>query len=130
MVAGESVLLYNFSDGDRLRKLKMVFLRMGIRIRMISPDLYLQPVGALAHIKGIEPVADVYDGEGFSEEMMIMHGFTDRRLDELLRTLRKNNIARIDLKAVVTPQNMLWNSLELYQEIRKEHEAMAKGTPS
>lgn len=127
MTGIESVLLYNFQSFPRLRDLKMIFLRMGIRMKEVTPDLYLQPIGALLRMKGFEMKADVYEGPGFSDEMMVLNGFSNARLDELLRQLRKNNIPRIALKAVVTAQNAAWDSLALHDELAKEHEAM---TPS
>lgn len=126
MAGLETVLLYNFNDNKKLRLLKMIFLKMGVRIRIITPDMYLEPIGALAHIKGYVMTENVYDGPGFEDEMMIMNGFSNARLDELLRQLRKNNVPRIHLKAVVTAHNASWNSLDLHAELTKEHEMMTK----
>ena len=45
-------------------------------------------------------------------------------MNYMLAYLRKEKI-QIPLKAVLTPTNRHWNSLELYAEIKKEHEQMA-----
>lgn len=127
MTGIESVLLYNFESSPKLRGLKMVFLRMGIRMRPVTRDLFLEPIGALVRQKGFAPTGQVYDGPGFDDEMMVLCGFSNARLDELLRQLRRNNIPTIPLKAVVTEHNASWNSLELYRELVAEHAAM---TPS
>lgn len=60
----------------------------------------------------------------FFDEMMVMKGFSNSRLDQFLKGMRKAGIERVDYKAVLTPTNCRWNSWQLYQEIRKEHEAM------
>lgn len=126
MAGLETVLLYNFKNDQKLRGLKMIFLRMGVRMRVITPEMYLEPIGALAHIRGFELTGINYDGPGFEDEMMVMNGFSNARLDELLRQLRKNNIPRIHLKAIVTAHNASWNSLELHGELAKEHQMMTK----
>lgn len=124
MAAGETVLLYNISDEKKLKSLKMIFLKMGIRIRLISPDMYHEKIGALAHIKGFEICGEAYEGDGFLDEMLVMNGFTNARLDELLRQLRKNQV-RIPLKAIVTAHNASWDSIELHRELTKEHRMMS-----
>ena len=126
MAGLETVLLYNFNDDKKLRSLKMIFLRMGVRMRVITPDMYLEPIGALAHIKGFTQTGTRYEGPGFSDEMLVMNGFSNARLDELLHSLRKNHVERIHLKAVVTAHNASWNSLELHGELTKEHQMMTK----
>ena len=46
-------------------------------------------------------------------------------IDALIAGLKKNGAGRVDLKAVLTPTNAGWNSLELYEEIKREHEKMS-----
>ena len=46
-------------------------------------------------------------------------------LDKALFLMRKEKV-QIGLKAVLTETNQEWNSLELYEEIKKEHEYMQK----
>lgn len=121
--SGETVLLYNM-DSEKSRKLRMLMLRMGMRARAVDKDDYGKPVGLLAGLKGVtveDPDAEVSD---FSDEMMVMRGFTERRLDLFLQSMRREGIERIDYKAILTPVNSRWNSWQLYQELKKEHEQM------
>ncbi|QNM05923.1 DUF3783 domain-containing protein [Qiania dongpingensis] len=120
----ETVLLYNFSGTDTGQKLKSVLLQMRVRIKLVEPDQYLEPIGWLAGIKAIPPTGEVYKGSGFPEQMLVMRGFTGNRIDELLQLLRRYEIPPILLKAVVTEHNKYWNSLELHEELQKEHAAM------
>ena len=108
----ETALLYNLQDSDSGRKLKMILLKMKIRIRKIEPSQYLRPVGALAGIRGLADTDEIYSGELFTEPMLLLRGFTDSRLDLLLASMRKDGI------------NQTWNSLALYEELKKEHEAL------
>ena len=50
----ETVLLYNFSGTEAGQKLKSILLKMRVRIRLVEPESYLEPVGFLAGIKGID----------------------------------------------------------------------------
>ena len=102
---------------------------MGAKIINVEPADYLQPVGALAKVPGLERTRDIYTGEGFLEEMMVMKGFTDRQLNELISGFRREKLEKVNLKAVLTATNQTWNSLELYEELKKEHEQMS-GAPS
>lgn len=116
----ETALLYNLQNSESGQKLKLILLKMKIRTRTIEPSQYLQPVGALAGIKTISLREDIYEGEGFSEPMILLRGFTDSRLDSLLGSMRHDGIS-VSLKAVLTAENQNWNSLELYEELKREH---------
>lgn len=126
----EMVLYYNPETSARVMKLKSVLVRMGVRIRNVTPEQVLEKVGALAGISGYERgeqnAAELQEGAlpVIPEEMLVMHGFTSRRIDELLLGLRKAGVSKVDLKAIVTPSNAEWTFYHLYEEIREEHERM------
>ena len=60
------------------------------------------------------------------EEMLVMYGFTGRRIDELLAGLRKAGVPKVELKAIVTETNAGWTFYHLYEEIKEEHERMKR----
>ena len=122
MAAGEVVLMYRL-EGDRGRKLKMIFVQNGLQIRQIPREEYNQPIGALAGIKEIPRVEEVYDGDELAEEMLVFRGVYGKRLDLLLAQMRKNKVA-VNLKAILTEHNVGWSGLQLYEELKKEHEQM------
>ena len=109
MAARGSVLLYNFTDKARTDKVKFIFVLMGIKIRSVAKEDYLQPIGALSGVTRIERTEEVYEGEGFEEEMLVICNLTDAQL-----------------KAALTPTNMNWSSVELHDELVREHEAVQK----
>ena len=130
----QTVLLYNFTDPDRLAKVKQALLPLGFRLKAVQKEDYRRPVGALAGVKGMEDeaAAEPLGGEGdegrafdFNDEMAVMAGFTSAQVDALIRALRRVGVGRIDYKAVLTPYNKNWDSVRLYREIRKEHESMS-----
>ncbi len=120
----ETVLLYGFTDQERLSKVKRALLPLGMRIKCVAPEEYLNPVGYMAGVKEMEPAKEVYDGPEFEKEMMVMAGLVSGRVDAVIYALRKGGVGRIDYKAVLTPVNQFWDAVKLYEEIAREHEAM------
>lgn len=121
----EIALFYNFSD-DRLRRAKFALMPLKIAVKSVEKQDFNQPVGYLAGIKGIEPQAEKYSGNGFEEEMLVMHNFTSKSMELLIKALAKHGVGRIPLKAVVTPTNKDWDSVSLYRAIKADHEEMTK----
>ena len=122
----ETVLYYTPQPTKQSRTLKGILIRMGIRIRNISPQQVNQTVGMLAGVPGFEEKADAVKAspsQSIPEEVLVLHQFSEQRLDALLLALRKANV-RIALKAIVTEQNCGWTFYQLYEEIRQEHEKM------
>ena len=66
-----------------------------------------------------------YEGAGFDTEMLVMNAATEEMLDKALFLMRKEGV-KVDLKAMVTPNNRSWTSLELQEEIAKEHRYMTE----
>ncbi len=122
----ETVLLYNFTDRERLMKVKQALMPLGFRLKAVAKEDYGKPLGMLAGVKGMEETGEepAYDGPGFDDEMAVMAGLTSSQVDAFIKTLRKKGVGRIDYKAVLTPFNKDWDSVTLYHEIKKEHEAM------
>ena len=114
----ETVLLYQIKGTKTAVLLKPVLLKLGIRVRIVEPEQYLQSIGFLAGNKAFAESPEAYDGAGFDEPMMVMAGFSERKLDLFL------TVPPIALKAIVTTQNQAWNSLQLYRELKEEHEKM------
>ena len=138
----ETVLYYTPQPTKQSRTLK--------GIRNISPQQVNQTVGMLVGVPGFEektdatadtleanktnadalssanPAADTVKAspsQSIPEEVLVLHQFSEQRLDALLHALRKANV-RIALKAIVTEQNCGWTFYQLYEEIRQEHEKM------
>jgi len=111
-------------NDTRIARLKAVLVRMGIRIKNISPDQTDQTIGCLA---GLDGFREQSSGECpvVEEEVLIMKNFSSRRIDELLMNLKRSGVSKIALKAVITDTNSKWSFYELYQELKKEHETMS-----
>ena len=122
----ETVLLFNIQDQMRLRTLKKILMLMKIRVKVVNKNDYLQPIGYLAGIKELENEQVVYEGDELEEEMMLMAGFSGQQIDGLLAGMRKEKLSKINYKAVLTPMNATWTALQLYEELKREHESMTQ----
>lgn len=108
----------------------MLCLTLGLKIRVVDRAQYTEAIGAIAGVPGYFLSGETYKGEGFEDEMLILKGFTGGMLDSFLHGFRKMKIQPVALKAVLTEANCGWNSLELHDELVKEHESMHSQTPS
>ncbi len=129
-VTKEMVLYYQpeqakkSGNDTKSAKLKAVLVRMGIRIKNVSGDQMNQTVGYLAGYDGFEE-RDFEACPPVEEEILVMKNFSNRRMDELLMSLRRAGVPKIELKAVVTDTNCKWKFYDLYEELKKEHEVMS-----
>ena len=115
------LLMYNL-ENEKGSKIKLICLKLRIKIRVVKPEEYLQPLGAVA---GLEPGNNsLYQGEGFGDEMLVMVNFANDMLNSFLQEMRKHQLKPVALKAVLTPTNAGWSSIALHDEIKKEHEVM------
>lgn len=121
----EIALFYNFSE-ERMRKAKLALLPLKIRTKSVGKSEFNQPLGFLAGIKGIEPSKTEFYGEDFDEEMIVMHNFTSKSIDNLIRALNKCGVGRVPLKAVITPTNKDWNSVQLFKAVKADSDEMTR----
>lgn len=124
-----AVYFYNLNSA-RGRQIRMLCLTLGLKIRAVDPSQYTEAIGAIAGVPGYELKGEVYEGEVFEDEMLILKGFTGGMLDNFLHGFRKMKISPVALKAVLTEANCGWNSLELHAELVREHESMHQQTES
>lgn len=113
------VLLFNIIVDERGKKLENYLRASGVAVRHVLPSEFGHPIGYLLSLPGFE------DPHGmaclpFSEEMMLMSGFDRQRLDALLAFFSREELRRIELKAMLTPTNASWNAAELYRHLSAE----------
>lgn len=126
----EVVLYYNPGNAPKPALMKSVLVRMGIRIKNVTNEQTGETIGSLLGMEQQgkpDEAGEKTDGV-IEEQMLVLHQFTERRLDQLLFQLRKAGVPKIELKAIVTEQNSQWTLYQLYEELRKEREAFANET--
>ena len=109
----ETALYYDPEGGERAQQVKTVLVCMGARIRNIAAADFAQTVGFTLGRAGFAP----------EQPMLVLDGFTSKRLDVLLRELRQYSVS-VPYKAIVTEHNLPWTLRALYDELVREHEAM------
>ena len=118
------ILLFNIR-GDKLRRIRLLSFKLGLRCVEIAPEDFSKPLGALCG----RPDEAVDDGGDeapvFGGEMLVMDGLRPEQFHGLLDGLRRERAA-VALKAVVTDSNARWSAARLYRELSAEHEAMEK----
>lgn len=117
-----TALLFNFTDAQKLQKVRFALFKLGIAGRVVDAADFGQPVGYLCGLEGFSP-AEQEDEGSFSDEMLVLCGLSGAQLDGLLTALRRSR-AVVTLKAVVTEENASWSAKKLHDEIRQEHESM------
>ena len=120
------ILAYNF-PAKHLSKLRMAAMKLGVKVRLVEKREYLQSLGSFTGALGT--FESVYDGENFPELMLVLCGCSQPMGNAFLTLLKATRLPAIPLKAVLTETNQGWNSLELHDELLKEHEALKKGKP-
>lgn len=125
-MAKPMILFYNL-DNETGKSLKFICLKHKIKIKNIEPSQYAKPLGTLAGILDADnEEEDAPPRSDFSDEMLVFCGFDNRLLDTFLLEVKRNRLKRIALKAVLTEQNIFWDSYTLHAELVKEHEAMSR----
>lgn len=121
--ANPVVLLYQVPELVANR-LKQPLREEGISVRMVPEQMYTVTLDVLLGLR--QPGKTMPNcGISLAEPMLVMHGFSSEKVDTVLQILREHHV-RIDLKAVTTPTNLTWTSLQIYAELRREREAFSQ----
>lgn len=64
---------------------------------------------------------------GINEELLVLCGFTEERLEQLLVRLKKAGVPKSVMKAIVTESNAHWTVYELYGHLAEERRQIERG---
>ena len=65
-------------------------------------------------------------GSNFTDEMIVLKDFSSKQMDDFLAFFRENQIPSVALKAILTPVTQHWSSIQLHDELSREHTLMHK----
>lgn len=128
----EMVLYYAPENAVYVGLIKGVLVQMGVKIKNLTPGRCEKKIGYLAGLDGFENEDMVPEGEVVSrvgqqaspmtinEELLVLCGFTEKRMDQLLEKLKKAGVPRSVMKAIVTQSNAYWTVYELYGHLVEE----------
>lgn len=119
-----TVFFYNL-DNPRGREIKRLCLPLKLKVVSVKPEEFGETLAALTGVE--EKKGDKGEGVPFTDEMLVMSGLSNGQMNTFLTDIRRKKIPPVALKAVITKTNVHWTSIELHQELQKEHEAMKQG---
>ena len=127
-MSGEKVLLFNFTEESQLKAVRTILFLMQLPQRLVGKEEYGRPLRELLEEEEgnqtawTNPMMRELDGQ-----MMVFAGMEGDKLESLLSLLRSNPACgSIPYKAVLTEMNQNWNAYVLFEELKKEHEAMRR----
>ncbi len=100
---------------SRLSALREICAPLGVPVRPVAPQEAVNPLAALGETVPAPGLAAM----PFAEEMLLMAYFPDKLIDRLLAGMKAKGMA-IPRKAVLTPTNAGWNSVQLFAELSRE----------
>ena len=118
-----TLLLFNINDEAKRTAIRLLALRIGYSVQDVLPEQQNMKISEL--LSGAKP-----DGPNlipFTDEMMVMSGFSSQDMHTLLDGMR-NNGCPVRLKCIVTETNKSWTAARLYKELAAEDQAMRKRT--
>ena len=110
-------------SGPEYSKLRQIFAMLRLRMRPVTPDKYHLTLAELADGKG-EPLEDASDVKPVPERMLVFCGLNQVLLAQVLEVIRLAKLPPIPMKAVLTMNNLQWNTMQLYEELCREREAV------
>ena len=119
-VRSGTILMYNCS-GPEFSKLRQIFAMLRMRMHPVTPDRYHVSLIDLANGKG-EPAETA--PAPMEEAMLVFCGVRQPLLNQVLEVIRLAKLPPIPMKAVLTMNNLQWNTMQLYEELCREREAM------
>lgn len=120
----EKILAFQVKETG-LQKLKQIAGSMRIKLQIVEKADFRQLIqDLLAQKKNL--LLEAYEGNSITESMLVLDGFSDKRLDALLNALKREQVT-VDYKAVTTPVNKKWTVLQMYMEMEREKKAYLQG---
>ena len=119
-VRSGTILMYNCS-GPAFSKLRQIFAMLRMRMHPVTPDRYHISLIDLANGKG-EPAETA--PAPMEEAMLVFCGVRQPLLNQVLEVIRLAKLPPIPMKAVLTMNNLQWNTMQLYEELCREREAV------
>ncbi|MDO4454444.1 MAG: DUF3783 domain-containing protein [Eubacteriales bacterium] len=126
MKSQKTILVYEMKR-EKEEKVLAICRKRQITVKKIQPLEYAQSLGSLARISGIPQNGRKDTGTLLGEEMMVFSGMDTNEMDLFLNDYKNMGISPVELKAVLTPYNIFWNSRQLYEELQKERNSFQAG---
>lgn len=121
----ESPLLIGYMINEsNIEKLSKIANSLKITLKLVGRESAGEKIGFLAGFNGFTKCDKIAENI-IEDECLIMSGFSNKSMDNLLLEMKSQNI-NIPLKCIVTQYNQSWTLNNLIEELKKEHEKMNK----
>lgn len=118
-----TLLLFNINDEAKRTAIRLLSLQLGYTVRDVLSEQ--QNTKISDRLFGAKPVGQTLIP--FTDEMMVMSGFSSQDMHTLLDAMR-NNGCPVRLKCIVTETNKTWTATRLHKELAAEDQAMRRRT--
>ena len=116
------VLLYDPLSSPWAGRVKQYCAIQSLRLRVVERGQLGQSVGALARGTAAGGVSTPVPA--VPEPVLVFCGLHSAQLDHMLSALRRMEVPRTVMKAVLTPTNAAWSFAALYGELCRERTAV------
>lgn len=117
------ILAYELTR-EKERRIKELAEGLNIQVKTVPPSSYGETLGYLAGVSGFQRKGK--GGETLGREMLVFSGMPGELLDSFLDRYRASGLLPVELKAMVTPHNVFWDSRQLFLELKEEHEQISR----
>ncbi len=117
------ILLYQIENTPCWPALQAALSIHKLPYRHIAPAEYSMPLQQLSLALPPAAASSAAAPAPLDEPMMIFCGLSSEQVSLFLDLMRRLGITQIGLKAMLTPTNQSWTSLQLYQELKSERAA-------
>lgn len=121
-----TVLLFNLPEDSRTRRILSYLEADGVKPRRVEREEFGQPLAHLLGMPGFSEMEIPTEGCAFRDEMLVMCGFTQERLERFLAFFKEERLPGVALKAVLTPTNAAWNAVYLHEHLARERAAVLR----
>src|SRR5512133_3404145 len=124
-ITREKALLYRLDAGtEKGDGIRRILRAMNATVVDLTPDMLGQTVGACFGLAGFRRTDARHAGDEPTDDVLVMAGFSDSRIQHLLGQIRAAGLPRIGLMATVTEHNRDWTMAFLINELSCERRIM------
>ena len=98
-------------------KVKQAVATMKLRVEVVPVEKFNYTISNL--VSGTDMEVEAFEGNPPSGSLLLMCGLNDSEIDQVLTRLRTQKVTTT-YKAVLTPTNLTWNPMMLFEEMEKE----------
>lgn len=120
------ILLFGFDSLLHILSLEAAVKPFGAELVPVGRSDYHKTLAALAGLDDPESGGQGASGAPLGGKMLVLCGLEDV-LDDLLPALNQAGAGPDCLKAVLTSHNRSWSPARLFEELRRERQAMERG---